>query len=150
MFKYIKLYSGQEPTFREGDVFRIIVPLNDAYSYGFGNINQKSAENDEKVPINDEKVPINNGKVLINDGKVPINDGKVPINEKNHYKKQRTEILEYIVANGKITTKEAAALLQVKQRRARDILCELVNRGVLKKEGVYKSTVYVMDKEEKM
>jgi ATP-dependent DNA helicase RecG len=44
MFKYTKLYSEQEPTFREGDVFRIIVPLNDAYSYGFGNINQKSAD----------------------------------------------------------------------------------------------------------
>lgn len=29
-YKYTKLYSGAEPTFSEGDVFRIIVPLNEA------------------------------------------------------------------------------------------------------------------------
>ncbi len=34
LFKYSKYYSGQEPTMIEGDIFRIIVPLNDEYSYG--------------------------------------------------------------------------------------------------------------------
>jgi len=29
-YKYTKLYSGAEPTFSEGDVFRIVVPLNEA------------------------------------------------------------------------------------------------------------------------
>lgn len=29
-YKYSKLYSGAEPTFSEGDIFRIIVPLNEA------------------------------------------------------------------------------------------------------------------------
>ena len=29
-YKYTKLYSGAEPTFSEGDVFRIIVPLIEA------------------------------------------------------------------------------------------------------------------------
>jgi ATP-dependent DNA helicase RecG len=29
-YKYTKLYSGAEPTFSEGDVFRIIVPLHEA------------------------------------------------------------------------------------------------------------------------
>lgn len=32
LFKYSKYYSGQEPKFVEGDVFRIIVPLDDEYS----------------------------------------------------------------------------------------------------------------------
>lgn len=36
LFKYSKYYSGQEPKFIEGDVFRIIVPLDDIYSYDFG------------------------------------------------------------------------------------------------------------------
>ena len=40
LFKYSKFYSGQEPQFLEGDVFQIIVPLNDAYSYDFGQIGQ--------------------------------------------------------------------------------------------------------------
>lgn len=33
LFKYSKYYSGQEPEFIEGDVFRIIVPLDEEYSY---------------------------------------------------------------------------------------------------------------------
>jgi ATP-dependent DNA helicase RecG len=33
LYKYSKYYSGQEPEFIEGDVFRIIVPLDEEYSY---------------------------------------------------------------------------------------------------------------------
>ena len=42
LFKYSKFYSGAEPSFEEGDVFRIIVPLNDAYSYDFGRIGNET------------------------------------------------------------------------------------------------------------
>ena len=38
LFKYSKYYSGQEPQFIESDVFRIIVPLDDEYSYDFGSM----------------------------------------------------------------------------------------------------------------
>ncbi len=33
LFKYCKYYSGKDPKFVEGDVFRIIVPLDDQFSY---------------------------------------------------------------------------------------------------------------------
>ncbi len=33
LFKYTKFYSGADPEFHEGDVFRLIVPLDDGYSY---------------------------------------------------------------------------------------------------------------------
>lgn len=36
LFKYSKFYSGKEPEFAEGDVFRIVVPLDEEYSYDFG------------------------------------------------------------------------------------------------------------------
>jgi ATP-dependent DNA helicase RecG len=138
LFKYTKLYSGQEPVFREGDIFRIIVPLDDAYSYDYGNIGNISAD---KVPIKVREVPINDKKVPIS---LDEDGSKVPINGKHNSKNQRTEILVYIAEHGKITTQEAAALLQVKPRRARNILAGLVNDGMLKKNGAYKSTVYVM------
>ncbi len=35
-YKYTKLYSGSEPTFSEGDVFRIIVPLHEAATASVG------------------------------------------------------------------------------------------------------------------
>ena len=36
LFKYTKLYSGKDPVFQEGDVFRIIVPLDENYSFDMG------------------------------------------------------------------------------------------------------------------
>jgi ATP-dependent DNA helicase RecG len=33
LFRYGKLYSGREPRLTDGDVFRIIVPLDDSYSF---------------------------------------------------------------------------------------------------------------------
>lgn len=39
LFKYSKCYSGLEPAFIEGDIFRIIVPLDEEYSYD--SLNQK-------------------------------------------------------------------------------------------------------------
>ena len=35
LFKYCKFYSGKEPEFVEGDVFRIIVPLDENYAYDY-------------------------------------------------------------------------------------------------------------------
>ena len=55
LFKYSKYYSGQEPKFIEGDIFRIIVPLNDTYSFDFGqnrhlnNLNQSNQSDQTKL-----------------------------------------------------------------------------------------------------
>ena len=55
LFKYSKYYSGQEPEFIKGDVFRIIVPLDDAYSYDFGysgsETNETKSETNETNPF---------------------------------------------------------------------------------------------------
>lgn len=45
LFKYSKYYSGQEPKFIESDIFRIIVPLDDAYSFDFGQNSHPSQSN---------------------------------------------------------------------------------------------------------
>ena len=51
-FKYSKYYSGEEPEFIEGDVFRIIVPLNEEYSYDNtkdGSIDELKREVEERL-----------------------------------------------------------------------------------------------------
>lgn len=40
LFKYSRYYSGQEPQFIEGDIFRIIVPLNENYSFDYSVYDQ--------------------------------------------------------------------------------------------------------------
>ena len=49
LFKYSKYYSRQEPRFVEGDIFKIIVPLDDDYSYDYVIKNEEI--NSKKVPI---------------------------------------------------------------------------------------------------
>ena len=48
LFKYTKFYSGKKPELKEGDVFKITVPLDDTYSFDFGENEKESAD---KVPI---------------------------------------------------------------------------------------------------
>lgn len=63
LFKYSKYYSGKDPQFVEDDVFRIIVPLDDTYSFDYGIENRDSKvieiNNADKMPINADKMPIN-------------------------------------------------------------------------------------------
>jgi ATP-dependent DNA helicase RecG len=135
LFKYSKFYSGQEPQFIEGDVFRIIVPLNDSYSFDYGAYG-------DKVPDTDVKVP----------DRVPDTDVKVPDRMPNTVKEtiadfgftnQQKLIMEYVLKNDAVTCKEVEELLMVKQRRARTILSELVAEGQLEKIGAARSTRYV-------
>ena len=121
LYKYSKYYSGEEPSFIEGDVFRIVVPLNDEYSFDFGTGTvDKKPESADKVPINADKTS---------------EDG---------LSMQQKSVLQYVRENGKITSHQAELLLQVKQRRARVIPGEMVDAGLLEKQGDYKTTVYTM------
>ena len=54
IFKYSKYYSGEEPEFVEGDVFRIIVPLNEDYSYD----NVKNGDKKTAIKNGDKKTAI--------------------------------------------------------------------------------------------
>lgn len=53
LFKYSKYYSGQEPEFIEGDIFRIIVPLDETYSFDFDRIDATNGiESATNEPLN--------------------------------------------------------------------------------------------------
>lgn len=64
LFKYSKYYSGKEPEFVEGDVFKIIVPLDDKYSFDFKLLND-DVQSADKVPISADKMPISVNGILI-------------------------------------------------------------------------------------
>ncbi len=54
LFKYSKYYSGKDPEFKEGDVFRIVVPLDDAYSFDYALDNPGIRNNSERSEDNTE------------------------------------------------------------------------------------------------
>ena len=58
IFKYSKYYSGEEPEFVEGDVFRIIMPLNEDDSYDNpqnDSIDELERKNEEKLEKNQKR-----------------------------------------------------------------------------------------------
>ncbi|MCM1537712.1 MAG: winged helix-turn-helix transcriptional regulator [bacterium] len=64
LFKYSKYYSGQMPEFIEGDIFRIIVPLDEGYSSDFGqngqtNQSNQSNQSDQMQFSEDEMILLN-------------------------------------------------------------------------------------------
>ena len=124
-----------------GLIFIIIIIygfLNDIASYAGGFItifymdwtySSKVIEsnNADKMPINADKMPINAGKTLV-----------------NSLSAQQNSIIQFAKETGSIKSRQVEELLGVKQRRARRILGELVNMGILERQGAYKSTVYVL------
>ena len=52
LFKYSRLYSGEDPTLIENDIFRIIVPLNDSYSYDKDGVKSKKVH----LSLNQENI----------------------------------------------------------------------------------------------
>ena len=124
-----------------GLIFIIIIIygfLNDIASYAGGfitifymdwNYSSKVIEsnNADKMPINADKMPINAGKTLV-----------------NSLSAQQNSIIQFAKESGSIKSRQVEELLGVKQRRARRILGELVNMGILERQGAYKSTVYVL------
>lgn len=64
LFKYSKFYSGQEPEFIEGDVFRIVVPLNDEYSYDY-DISATDATNATKSATNATEIQLSEDEEVV-------------------------------------------------------------------------------------
>lgn len=117
-----------------GLIFIIIIIygfLNDIASYagGFITIFYMDWNYSSKVieSNNADKMPINTGKTL-----------------GNSLSAQQNSIIQFAKETGSIKSRQVEELLGVKQRRARRILGELVNMGILERQGAYKSTVYVL------
>lgn len=63
------------------------------------------------------------------------------------YSEQEQQIYKYVLENGSVTAAETAELLEVKPRRARAVLLNMVKNGYLRKEGAARSTIYVKNTE---
>ena len=91
--------------------------------------------------IDDANGDNNVSKVPDSAGTVPDTIERLPDNE------QERKIYQYILENGFITTSIVAELLEVKQRRARAILQDMVEGNYLRKEGAARRTIYVNNME---
>lgn len=78
-----------------------------------------------------------------NTDKIGISTEKVRISTDNMNLSQK-KILKYLLENDKITNKEVQKLLGVKESRALKIMKEMVEAGVLSKQGKLKGSYYIL------
>ncbi len=125
----VKAAGLQEPEFIGGDVdLRINIYR--------GQIEVNNAKNDTNGVINGAGMPDSADKV-------PDSADKMPDNT------QERLIFKYVLEHGSITTAQAVEILKVKDRRARTILMDMVEKAYLRKEGAARSTIYVQNTERK-
>ena len=102
---------------------------------------EKMPDSDNRVPDKTEKVPDTIEKMPDSSNRVPDTTEKIPDNEREQ------QIYKYVLENGSITTAKTVEILDVKHRRARTILLNMVKDGYLRKEGAARSTIYVKNAE---
>ena len=131
----VKAAGLREPEFIGGEVdLRINIYR--------GQIDDASGDkNADKVPDSTGTVPDSANMMPDNADKVPDTIERLPDNE------QERKIYQYVLENGFITTSMVAELLEVKQRRARAILQDMVEGNYLRKEGAARRTIYVNNME---
>ncbi|MDO4445587.1 MAG: transcriptional regulator [Bacillota bacterium] len=164
LYKYSRLYSGKDPEFKEGDVFRITVPLEEEYSFDYENRGQLVSEKKTLYSVEGIKNRSNADKTEKSAGKETENAGKMPekIEQNNRsagkelsaflekkgllLTSQQKRLLAYVVlAEEGITSGQAGEILGVKQRRAREILKELTEKDILCKRGSYRDASYILN-----
>lgn len=118
IFKYSKYYSGEEPEFVEGDVFRIIVPLNEDYSYD----NPQNDSIDELERKNEEKLEKN---------QIEIKNGRITDIQK--------QILEILSEDNQCSARKIAEQIGVSSRSIESNIKKLKGYGMLTRHGSARS-----------
>jgi len=136
LFKYCKFYSGKEPEFVEGDVFRISVPLDENYSYDYGSNDSIVNETlDSKSATLECDFETKNDKSATLECDFETKNDKSATLECDFETKEESEIVRLIRENPSITQKELQKETGISLGTVKRILPKLQERGVLVREG---------------
>ena len=140
IFKYSKYYSGEEPEFVEGDVFRIIVPLNEDYSYDNpqnDSIDEIKRENEEKLEKNQKRFGESSEKVRRKFGEKSEKD-QIEI-KKGSITDIQKQILEILSDDNQCSAKKIAEQIGVSSRSIESNIKKLKGYGMLTRHGSARS-----------
>ena len=109
LFKYSKYYSGKEPELIEGDVFKIIVPLDDEYSFD-AQIGKSNTVDKTLMPADKTLMPADKTLIPVDKTLIPVDKTLMPA-DKTLISVDRTvdktlsenerKVLKYLKENGK-------------------------------------------------
>ncbi len=130
----VKTAGLREPEFIGGDVDLRINVYRNLNTANNTTMNTNGTVFGTEMPDTSKKMPDSADKM-------PDIAGNVPDNS------QERQIFQYVLEHSSITTTQAAEVLKVKDRRARTILTNMVEKAYLRKEGAARSTIYVQNTE---
>ena len=114
------------------------------------NLYRKNAEFYDRVPESAGKCRESTVKMPESIEKVPERESRIPKSAGNYIKVELTVqqqlIYKRIIETGAVTTAEVENLLGVKQRRARAILKEMIDKNIITRIGASKNTRYIFKK----
>ena len=134
LYKYTKFYSGREPELIEGDIFRIIVPLDDYYSFDY---DVKTIPNDENTIPNDENT-------IPNDENTIPNDERTILNLSGDFTETQKAVIRYILDNPEITQAELAGKLDMSVVGIKYVIKKLKEKDVIYREGSNRGGYWVV------
>ena len=124
LYKYSKIYSGKDPEFIEGDVFKIIVPLNeDLINESLGQIDTQA--NTQAAPIDTQA----NTKAASIDTQAASIDTQVDTQD------NVTMILSYIKSNPTASQPKIAKELGININSLKGTIRKLRKAGKIEREG---------------
>ena len=131
----VKAAGLREPEFIGGEVdLRINI-------YRGQSNDAADVDSAEKMPDSASTVPDSASIVPDSASTVPDSTGKVPETD------QEKQIYKVAQKNGFVTRVQVMELLDIKERRARNLLRKMVESGWLRREGAARSTIYVNNTE---
>ena len=142
LFKYSRFYSGQDPEFVEGDIFKIIVPLNDNYSLDhrngangdsdFGTIDTISADR-----VREPSIPY------------AADRRSFSSSEKSAgiLSREEAEILDRVKKNPHLTQSQIQREMGISLRSVKRVMSRLQQRGILVREGNNRSGSWMINDE---
>ena len=135
LYHYVPRYSGKPPKMIEGDIFRIIVPLDDDYSYDvemdrifrYGN------------HVNDANSGVYGAKVGTDGSDASIARDTVKDTVKDTLNVSQNQILKLLSDNPRLTVKSLSDELDINERNVKKHIKYLKESGFLERIGPDKS-----------
>lgn len=135
LYKYSKIYSGKDPEFIEGDVFKIIVPLNeDLINESLGQIDTQAntQANTQAASIDTQA----NTQAASIDTQAVSNDTQAaPIDTQVDTQDNITMILSYIKSNPTASQPKIAKELGININSLKGTIRKLRKVGKIEREG---------------
>lgn len=126
LYKYTKLYSGITPKILEDDIFRIIVPLSENYSFD--------------ADIGKPKSPYGQKKSYIKTSTYDL----ILKEEKVYLSENQKKIISEMKQNPKITAQKLSSKVGISQRKIEENIHTLKEKGLIERLGSNKSGEWVV------